>query len=108
MLNKRKRKPKKKMLEDIKPQLRISSSQTAFDLEIQELIDSARQDLILSGVAVDRANDDTDPLIRRAISVYVKAHFGWDNPDADRLEQSFFMLKSHLTLSQEYTQEGDS
>jgi hypothetical protein len=45
-----------------------------------------------------------DPLIKRAIIVYVKANFGWNNPDAENFQQSFWMLKAHLSLSQEYAE----
>lgn len=90
------------MLNDIKVLLRISQANTAYDSEINSLIDAARQDLMLSGVSDAKANDDTDPLIKRAISCYVKANFGWDNPDADRLQKSYGMLKQHLTLAGDY------
>ncbi|HZJ99434.1 MAG TPA: hypothetical protein VFC79_05490, partial [Tissierellaceae bacterium] len=43
-----------------------------------------------------------DVLIQRAITLYVKANFGWDNPDAERLQQSYLMLKQHLSLSGDY------
>jgi uncharacterized phage protein (predicted DNA packaging) len=89
------------LLNDVKKLLRISN--TAFDTEINDLIASARQDLILSGVTSEKANLDNDPLIKRAVSTYVKANFGWDNPDAARLNTSFEMLKQHLSLSQEYS-----
>jgi uncharacterized phage protein (predicted DNA packaging) len=89
------------LLDDIKTVMRISN--IAFDSELNDLIASARQDLILSGVTSEKANLDTDPLIKRAVSTYVKANFGWDNPDADRLNKSFEMLKQHLSLSQEYS-----
>jgi len=88
----------------IKQALRLSTD--VFDDEINDLIEAARQDLILSGVSETKASNDEDPLIKRAITIYVKAHFGWDNPDAERLQQSYDMLKMHLTLSQEYT--GDT
>jgi uncharacterized phage protein (predicted DNA packaging) len=88
------------LLEDVKLALRITSS--AFDSEVQDLIDAAKADLQLSGVHSDRLNDD-DPLIRRAIVTYAKAHFGYDNPEAERFQRSYDMLKAHLTLSQEYT-----
>lgn len=94
------------MLNDIKQLLRISATNTAFDTEINDLIASARTDLILSGVLDSKANSDTDALIKRAIALYVKAHFGFDNPDFDRLHQSYIMLKQHLTLSAEYTIEN--
>ncbi|MBU9724128.1 MULTISPECIES: head-tail connector protein [Bacillaceae] len=94
------------LVNDIKNLLRISSSNSAFDLEINDLIETARQELILSGVSSEKADSETDPLIKRAVSVYVKANFGWDNPDSDKLNNSFNMLKNHLSLSIEYT-EGD-
>lgn len=88
------------ILNDAKIALRVNN--TAFDAEIQDLIDAARQDLILAGIIPSKANDDTDPLIKRAIITYCKANFGYDNPDADRLQKSYDMLKMHLTLAEDY------
>lgn len=92
------------ILDDVKTALRISN--TAFDGEITDLISAARSDLKLSGVLESKVNDDTDALIKRAIVVYCKANFGWNNPDAEKLQQSYDMLKMHLSLSQEYTVEA--
>ena len=89
------------MLNDVRDALRISGSD--LDIEIQDLIDAAKADLQLSGVAAAKIVD-TDPLIKRAVVVYCKAHFGWDNPEADRFARSYDMLKTHLTLSAEYTE----
>ena len=86
------------ILDDIKIALRISN--TAYDSEINDLIAAARADLMLAGILLAKANDDTDPLIKRAITVYVKANFGWNNPDSEKLQQSYDMLKAHLALSQ--------
>jgi len=85
------------LIDDIKTALRISN--TAFDSEISDLISAAKKDLELSGIL---NVDETDPLIKRAITVYVKANFGWNNPDSEKLQQSYNMLKAHLSLSQEY------
>ncbi|NOK23906.1 DNA-packaging protein, partial [Corallococcus carmarthensis] len=74
------------MLDDVKLALRISSS--AFDSEVQDLIDAAKADLQLSGVDEIKLID-TDPLIKRAIVTYVKANFGFDNPDAERLQRAY-------------------
>ena len=90
------------MLDDVKKVMRISDSTTAFDDEISDLIAAAQADLQLSGMAAEKVIDDTDPLIKRAIVVYVKWQFGFDNPDADRLERAYNLLKGHLTLSQDY------
>ena len=89
------------MLQDIKDALRVSGDD--WDAEILDLIDAAKADLILSGVHKDKVVD-TDPLIKRAITVYCKAHFGYDDSKiVERFEQSYISLKHHLTLSTEYT-----
>jgi uncharacterized phage protein (predicted DNA packaging) len=88
------------MLDDIKTVLRIRNN--AFDGEIVDLIDAARHDLMLSGVSSLKVQDENDPLIKRAISIYVKANFGYDNPDADRLSNSYDLLKNHLSLAGDY------
>lgn len=110
------------MLEDVKTVLRISNN--AYDAEINDLIEAAKIDLKLSGVNIDKTVTETytpepteetpepdpveiqvmDPLIKRAIIVYVKANFGWNNPDAEKLQQSFRMLETHLALSAEYAE----
>lgn len=89
------------LLDKIKKSLRITSP--AFDEEVGDLIAACQHDLKLSGVSEEKAADESDPLILRAITVYAKANFGFDNPDADRLQLSYNMIKTHLTLSQEYT-----
>lgn len=89
------------LIDSVKTALRITTA--AFDGEISDLIAAARQDLVLSGVLPAKADSDEDPLIKRALSVYVKAHFGYDNPDHERLLASYDMLKSHLTLAGDYT-----
>lgn len=88
------------LLNDIKVLLRISNS--PYDSEISDLIAACRKDLLIAGVLSTKTVDDTDPLIKRAVSIYVKAHFGWDNPDKEGLLQSYNSLKSHLSQSSEY------
>jgi uncharacterized phage protein (predicted DNA packaging) len=85
------------MLESVKLALRVTISD--FDEEIQGLIDAAKRDLEIAGVDII---DETDPLIRRAIITYCKANFGYDNPEAERFQQSYDMLKQHLSLSYDY------
>jgi uncharacterized phage protein (predicted DNA packaging) len=88
------------MLNDVKTALRISH--TAFDTEIMDLIEAARHDLTLSGISSDKTKDDSDPLIKRAIKTYCKANFGYDNPDANRFQESYDLLKQHLSLAGDY------
>ncbi len=87
------------ILDDVKAALRITTTDTGIIGEITDLINAAKADLGLSGVLVV---DDTETLIKRAIITYAKANFGYDNPDAERLQRSYDLLKSHLTLSTDY------
>ncbi len=87
------------LLDDVKRELRISS--TAFDTEVLDLIESAKMDLMQSGI-VETKIVETDPLIKRAIVFYCKAYFGYDNPDAQRFYDSYRMLETHLALSGDY------
>jgi uncharacterized phage protein (predicted DNA packaging) len=92
-------------LSDVKNALRVSGTDS--DAEILDLIEAAKADLILSGVHIDKV-DDTDPLIKRAITVYCKSNFGYEDPKlSERFQESYVSLKHHLTLSAEYTV-GDS
>jgi uncharacterized phage protein (predicted DNA packaging) len=88
------------MLQSVKDALRISGND--LDGEITDLIDAAKADLILSGTLESKIVE-ADPLIKRAIIVYCKAHFGYDDM-GERFEQSYVSLKQHLTLSAEYTE----
>jgi uncharacterized phage protein (predicted DNA packaging) len=86
--------------QEVKLSLRLSIND--FDLEVQGLIDAARLDLIQAGVSAEKANLDTDPLINRAIITYCKANFGYDNPEVERFQRSYEMLKQHLALTSDY------
>ena len=72
----------------------------AFDEEIKSLIDACLLDLKISGVG-----EVEDELIKRAVGIYVKAHFGSENPDRDGLIECYKSLKIHLALSQKYGDE---
>lgn len=89
------------MLEEVKVALRISN--TVYNDEIQGLIDAGKRDLEIAGVALPV---ETDPLIKRAIILYCKAHFGYDNKDADRFFNAYVMLKQSLVLSGDYNALG--
>ncbi|SME15682.1 hypothetical protein BACERE00185_03085 [Bacillus mobilis] len=88
------------ILKDVKKALRISHD--ALDDEINDSIEAARHDLMLSGVSSIKANSDDDPLIKRAIKVYCKAEFVNETKEAERFQASYNMLKNHLTLAGDY------
>lgn len=73
---------------------------TAFDDEIETLIEACLLDLKLSGV--EKIDDE---LVKRAVGIYVKAHFGSENPDREGLIECYKSLKTHLALSEKYGDE---
>ncbi|MDR1001682.1 MAG: head-tail connector protein [Oscillospiraceae bacterium] len=85
---------------DAREVLRIRHS--SFDGEIADLIAAAKADLILGGVLPDKVENETDPLIRRAIMCYVKAEFGLDSADAVKYRESYNLQRQALMLSSDY------
>jgi uncharacterized phage protein (predicted DNA packaging) len=89
------------MLDEVRTALRVDGNE--LDTEIQGLIDAALADLALSGVSPNKAQKETaDPLIKRAVVIYCRAHFDYTDQAAERLLQSYAMLKAHLTLAEDY------
>jgi len=87
------------IIDDVKISLRISS--TAYDGEIEDLIEEAKADIVSRGVLVEKVID-TDALIKRAIKTYCKANFGLNNPDSERLQTCYEAIRNHLTMSIDY------
>ena len=90
------------MLNKVKLALRINNS--AFDEEILDLIDACKKDLELAGIASSNINTNNEMIIR-AINLYCKANFGFDNPDAEKNMKAYESIKSLLTLCSEYAEE---
>lgn len=82
------------LIDDVKIYLRISS--TAYNTEITDLISAAKADLALVGVLT---TSEADSLYKRAICLYCKANFGYDNKDADRQYQAYDIIKKNLMLA---------
>jgi hypothetical protein len=89
------------LIDDVKQSLRISNN--AMDTEVNDLINSARADLSLSGISITKIMND-DALIKRAIILYSKAFFGLANADSEKYKGAYDSLKQHLCLSQKYTE----
>ena len=81
------------MFDYVKMALRVKTN--AFDTEIQGLIDACEADLKLVGIrllTVDAA------LLKRAVVLYCKAHFGFDIENGERYMKAYDMLKMSLEL----------
>jgi len=96
------------ILEDAKLRLRLSI--VKFDTEVQDLIDAGVADLVQGGV-IQSVMDawvtapDSDKLLKRAIMIYVKNNFGWNNPDYQQLNDAWKVIKGEITLSDKYIKE---
>ena len=86
------------LLDACREALRIPAECTDFDAEIED----ARAAMRAGGVAEKVAADDSNSTVRLAVKVYCKANFGMDNPDADRLTQSFDDLLTMMRGSSEF------
>jgi uncharacterized phage protein (predicted DNA packaging) len=84
------------MLDTLKLRLRITNN--AYDDEITELIDEAKERMILHGVDPLKINVD-DMNVKSAIINYVKANFGLDNQDSPKYMNSFMECVKILTLT---------
>ena len=85
------------ILEKVKTSLRISMN--TFDDELTDLIEAAKLDLGIAGVRnadLEQGVTPTDALIIRAIVIYCKLYFAYD-------EQ-----KAQLSMATGYTDWGDS
>lgn len=87
--------------------LRVRTAATKLDGEIKDLILAARGALVLGGVLPDKAADESDPLVKQAISTYVKAEFGLDNEDAEKYRASFEKQKIALALASDYIEAAE-
>lgn len=85
------------MLSIVKVALRVTT--TAYDTQLNMLIEAAKQDLGIAGVVLPSTLDD---ICKQAVISYCKLHFG--NPDnpAD-LKKTYDEQKAQLSMASGYT-----
>ena len=85
-------------IDDVKMALRVTT--TAYDDEIQSLINSAKIDLGIAGVEVP----ESDAVVNTAIKTYCKSNFGTPNPSNwEYLKKSYDEQKAQLSTSSAYS-----
>ena len=97
---------KTSLLFDAKVAVRIKID--AFDNEIGDLIEAAALDLIKRNAIQESQLSGTtiDPLIKRAILTFVRAHFGTPE-DPERLKADYDEQKATLMSTSGYTDWGE-
>ena len=92
------------LLADIKTALRIKTD--ALDSEVETLIGSALYDMWRVGVNPalldeDAFDDEPNFFVKQAVTAYCKAHFGYDNAEADRFDDAYRRIVCDLMNSSE-------
>ena len=78
------------LLDDMKVSARVSAGTDDFDSELQDIIDAALIDLQRKGIKTELLDeDDPDKLVKQAVRLYVKAHFGYDNSERGEFLASY-------------------
>lgn len=90
------------LLDDIKLSLRVTTD--ALDAEVQMLVDSALYDMERVGVnpdllVVDEETGIANAFVKTAVTAYCKAHFGYDNAEATRFDDSYRRIVCDLLNS---------
>lgn len=83
-----------------KAKLALRIKRTAFDMEIDRLIDAAFQDMNIAGVIIP---DELTAIVETAAITYVAVHFG-EPDDYDRLKRSYDEQKAQLSTCSGYTE----
>ncbi len=86
------------LVDDAKLALRVSG--TAFDAEIEMLVDAARADLRRIGVRERLLEEGYEnSLVRTAVCCYCKANFGYDVEERAQFEESYRRIAVDLANS---------
>lgn len=85
------------LLNKVKLALRITT--TAYDDELEDLIEAAKLDMGIAGVEVPQT---LDALINKAVITYCKMSFGLPE-DYDRLKMSYDEQKAQMSNATGYT-----
>lgn len=92
------------MLAKVKLALRVTT--TAYDNDLNDLINAAKLDLGIAGVSLPTT---LDAVCERAIITYCKLHFlGLSDNEWDRLKASYDEQKAQLVTATGYTNWGDA
>lgn len=94
------------LIDKVKGSMRILSKSAVIENDINGSIEACKRELSIAGV---QNIDEADSLITKAVVLYVKADFNYQNM-GEKYRQSFEMLKTTLSLSSDYntTEAGQS
>lgn len=71
------------------------------DSDISDTIDAACRELVNAGVDIAESVRETDPLVKQAIKLYVRAYFNYQG-EGERWSKSYENLRDSLALCGDY------
>ncbi len=86
------------LVDKVKGSMRILSKSAVIENDINGSIEACKRELSIAGV---KNIDETDSLITKAVILYVKADFNYQNM-GEKYRQSYEALKTTLSLSSDY------
>ena len=90
------------LFDEVKAALRVSTEDAGIEGEIRDLIGGAKRELRrLGAVSPDLAADAetiSDEILKRAVILYAKAHFGFSE-DQEKYLEIYEKLKGYIAIS---------
>lgn len=89
------------LFKKVKAALRVTTDDEGINEEIKTLMNAGIRDLSTTGI-----KNESDTLFEVAVITYCKANFAFDNPEAERLLDSYESMKRKMMNTKEYISEG--
>lgn len=86
----------------VKNALRVSSSSDKIDTEVKDIIEECLEELKRIGVVVNTS----DPMIKKAIKAYAKAHYGYEK-DSEKYLKVYESCKVDLLIVREFGESNE-
>lgn len=91
-----------KLFDEVKAALRVSTEDAGITGEIRDLIGGAKRELRRLGVQSKEISADSevlqDEILKRAVILYAKAHFGFSE-DQEKYLEIYEKLKGYIAIS---------
>lgn len=98
-----------KLFDEVKAALRVSTEDAGITGEIRDLIGGAKRELRRLGVQSKEISADSevlqDEILKRAVILYAKAHFGFSE-DQEKYLEIYEKLKGYIAISYGYEDEA--
>lgn len=90
-------------LAKIKRAVRVVSTASDISIELTDLIEECRADLVQLGVLFTKANDEEDPLVLGAVRSFVRWKFAQDEKEALWNMQDYLTQRDEMRRRTSYT-----